>query len=183
MYVWYFFVLNTTYVSSFNEYRLSCVLPPKHSNWIICMSVCVYVCIYAYIDGHIFLPQKLLFLISFYMKLLIFFNCVYDLICACVCIHIWIIIQYSFQVIPKVGELVAGDAESYQYLVESIRRFPKQVLHNLLIGTHLHQTYYIITCLSHAICVCKGFTYTYILRRNCLLWCPMQASVSFLTLT
>eukprot|EP01035_Chromulina_nebulosa_P036294 gene36294-48869_t len=29
-------------------------------------------------------------------------------------------------VIPKVGELIAGDAESYQYLVESIRRFPKQ---------------------------------------------------------
>ena len=41
--------------------------------------------------------------------------------------------QYSFQVIPKVGELVAGDAESYQYLVESIRRFPKQVF-SLLIG-------------------------------------------------
>ncbi|KAG6391887.1 hypothetical protein SASPL_149651 [Salvia splendens] len=33
---------------------------------------------------------------------------------------------YSFAVIPKVGELVAGDRESYQYLVESIRRFPKQ---------------------------------------------------------
>ncbi|KAH6804205.1 S-adenosyl-L-methionine-dependent methyltransferases superfamily protein [Perilla frutescens var. frutescens] len=33
---------------------------------------------------------------------------------------------YSFAVIPAVGELVAGDRESYQYLVESIRRFPKQ---------------------------------------------------------
>ncbi|KAL1558844.1 2-hexaprenyl-6-methoxy-1,4-benzoquinone methyltransferase [Salvia divinorum] len=33
---------------------------------------------------------------------------------------------YSFSVIPKVGELVAGDRESYQYLVESIRRFPRQ---------------------------------------------------------
>ncbi len=31
---------------------------------------------------------------------------------------------YSFNVIPKLGELVTGDAESYQYLVESIRRFP-----------------------------------------------------------
>ncbi|KAL3625172.1 2-hexaprenyl-6-methoxy-1,4-benzoquinone methyltransferase [Castilleja foliolosa] len=33
---------------------------------------------------------------------------------------------YSFSVIPALGELVAGDRESYQYLVESIRRFPKQ---------------------------------------------------------
>lgn len=35
---------------------------------------------------------------------------------------------YSFSVIPAVGELVTGDRESYQYLVESIRRFPPQVL-------------------------------------------------------
>ncbi|KAJ4830497.1 2-hexaprenyl-6-methoxy-1,4-benzoquinone methyltransferase [Turnera subulata] len=33
---------------------------------------------------------------------------------------------YSFSVIPSVGELVAGDRASYQYLVESIRRFPPQ---------------------------------------------------------
>lgn len=33
---------------------------------------------------------------------------------------------YSFSVIPAVGELVAGDRKSYQYLVESIRRFPNQ---------------------------------------------------------
>ncbi len=33
---------------------------------------------------------------------------------------------YSFNVIPWLGERVAGDRESYQYLVESIRRFPKQ---------------------------------------------------------
>jgi demethylmenaquinone methyltransferase/2-methoxy-6-polyprenyl-1,4-benzoquinol methylase len=32
---------------------------------------------------------------------------------------------YSFNVIPTLGRLVAGDAESYRYLVESIRRFPK----------------------------------------------------------
>lgn len=31
---------------------------------------------------------------------------------------------YSFNVIPKIGQMVTGDAESYQYLVESIRRFP-----------------------------------------------------------
>jgi demethylmenaquinone methyltransferase/2-methoxy-6-polyprenyl-1,4-benzoquinol methylase len=32
---------------------------------------------------------------------------------------------YSFNVIPVLGRMVAGDAESYRYLVESIRRFPK----------------------------------------------------------
>ena len=33
---------------------------------------------------------------------------------------------YSFAVIPRLGQVIAGDGESYQYLVESIRRFPKQ---------------------------------------------------------
>ncbi len=31
---------------------------------------------------------------------------------------------FSFKVIPRLGKLVAGDAEPYRYLVESIRRFP-----------------------------------------------------------
>ena len=34
--------------------------------------------------------------------------------------------NYSFHVIPRIGQMVAGDRESYQYLVESIRRFPVQ---------------------------------------------------------
>ena len=33
---------------------------------------------------------------------------------------------YSFNVIPKMGKVIAGDADSYQYLVESIRKFPDQ---------------------------------------------------------
>lgn len=33
---------------------------------------------------------------------------------------------YSFSLLPLMGQLVANDRESYQYLVESIRRFPKQ---------------------------------------------------------
>jgi demethylmenaquinone methyltransferase/2-methoxy-6-polyprenyl-1,4-benzoquinol methylase len=55
---------------------------------------------------------------------------------------------YSFNVIPRLGQLVAGDAESYRYLVESIRRFPapaafsamiedagfKRVSHRLMTG-------------------------------------------------
>jgi demethylmenaquinone methyltransferase / 2-methoxy-6-polyprenyl-1,4-benzoquinol methylase len=32
---------------------------------------------------------------------------------------------YSFNVIPALGRTVAGDAEAYRYLVESIRRFPR----------------------------------------------------------
>ncbi|MDX1625628.1 MAG: bifunctional demethylmenaquinone methyltransferase/2-methoxy-6-polyprenyl-1,4-benzoquinol methylase UbiE [Wenzhouxiangellaceae bacterium] len=33
---------------------------------------------------------------------------------------------WSFQVLPRLGQAVAGDRESYQYLAESIRRFPDQ---------------------------------------------------------
>jgi demethylmenaquinone methyltransferase/2-methoxy-6-polyprenyl-1,4-benzoquinol methylase len=32
---------------------------------------------------------------------------------------------YSFNVIPAIGRAVTGDAESYRYLVESIRKFPR----------------------------------------------------------
>ncbi|EWG41872.1 ubiquinone biosynthesis methyltransferase [Fusarium verticillioides 7600] len=34
--------------------------------------------------------------------------------------------QWSFKGIPLIGQLVAGDRDSYQYLVESIERFPSQ---------------------------------------------------------
>lgn len=33
---------------------------------------------------------------------------------------------YSFSLLPKIGEIVANDRDSYQYLAESIRRFPDQ---------------------------------------------------------
>lgn len=33
---------------------------------------------------------------------------------------------YSFQVIPRLGQAIAGSRDSYRYLVESIRRFPSQ---------------------------------------------------------
>ncbi len=33
---------------------------------------------------------------------------------------------YSFAAIPRIGEMVTGSADPYQYLVESIRKFPKQ---------------------------------------------------------
>ncbi|KAL0681891.1 hypothetical protein Bca4012_048738 [Brassica carinata] len=37
-------------------------------------------------------------------------------------------------VIPNLGELIAGDRESYQYLVESVRRFPPQERFASMIG-------------------------------------------------
>lgn len=33
---------------------------------------------------------------------------------------------YSFNIIPVMGQVVANDRDSYQYLVESIRNFPDQ---------------------------------------------------------
>ncbi len=38
----------------------------------------------------------------------------------------WAYDQYSFNVIPTMGKIIANDRDSYQYLVESIRRFPDQ---------------------------------------------------------
>lgn len=48
-------------------------------------------------------------------------------------------VPHSFAVIPKIGALVANDAPSYEYLVESIRKFPDQVrgccMNLILVGT------------------------------------------------
>ena len=33
---------------------------------------------------------------------------------------------YSYNVIPRMGQMIANDRDSYQYLVESIRQFPDQ---------------------------------------------------------
>jgi demethylmenaquinone methyltransferase/2-methoxy-6-polyprenyl-1,4-benzoquinol methylase len=38
----------------------------------------------------------------------------------------WAYDRYSFNVIPEMGRIIANDRDSYQYLVESIRRFPDQ---------------------------------------------------------
>ncbi len=38
----------------------------------------------------------------------------------------WAYDRYSLNVIPALGQAVTGDRDSYQYLVESIRRFPDQ---------------------------------------------------------
>ncbi|WBU60351.1 bifunctional demethylmenaquinone methyltransferase/2-methoxy-6-polyprenyl-1,4-benzoquinol methylase UbiE [Paracoccus albus] len=46
----------------------------------------------------------------------------------------WAYDRYSFNVIPALGQMVANDRDSYQYLVESIRRFPDQDAFAALIG-------------------------------------------------
>jgi demethylmenaquinone methyltransferase/2-methoxy-6-polyprenyl-1,4-benzoquinol methylase len=38
----------------------------------------------------------------------------------------WAYDRYSFNVIPLMGQIIVGDRDSYQYLVESIRKFPDQ---------------------------------------------------------
>jgi len=40
---------------------------------------------------------------------------------------------FSFNVIPSLGKAVTGDAESYRYLVESIRKFPKPAVFSEMI--------------------------------------------------
>jgi demethylmenaquinone methyltransferase/2-methoxy-6-polyprenyl-1,4-benzoquinol methylase len=42
---------------------------------------------------------------------------------------------YSFNVLPWLGKVVAGDAEPYRYLAESIRRFPSQRLFAKMIAS------------------------------------------------
>jgi demethylmenaquinone methyltransferase/2-methoxy-6-polyprenyl-1,4-benzoquinol methylase len=50
---------------------------------------------------------------------------------------------YSFKLIPMLGELVAGDRDSYQYLVESIRKHPDQEgLKNMMLDAGFRRVSY-----------------------------------------
>lgn len=50
---------------------------------------------------------------------------------------------YSFHLLPKIGQLVANDSESYQYLAESIRMHPEQeVLKGMMETAGFEQTTY-----------------------------------------
>ena len=47
---------------------------------------------------------------------------------------------WSFSILPTMGQMVAGDAESYRYLVESIRQFPrKEILADMFADTGFAQ--------------------------------------------
>lgn len=51
--------------------------------------------------------------------------------------------MYSFNVIPKLGQWLAGDSKSYQYLVESIRKHPDQeTLKSMMIDASFDQAKY-----------------------------------------
>lgn len=41
---------------------------------------------------------------------------------------------YSFNLIPRIGQMIANDRDSYQYLVDSIRKFPDQETFAQMIG-------------------------------------------------
>lgn len=41
---------------------------------------------------------------------------------------------YSFKLIPRIGQAVTGDREAYQYLVESIRKFPRPPAFARIVG-------------------------------------------------
>ena len=41
---------------------------------------------------------------------------------------------YSHKLVPRIGKAIAGDEESYRYLVESIRRFPPMAQFEAMIG-------------------------------------------------
>ncbi len=45
----------------------------------------------------------------------------------------WAYDRYSYNVIPTMGQIIAKDRDSYQYLVESIRKFPKQEIFKQMI--------------------------------------------------
>ena len=50
---------------------------------------------------------------------------------------------FSFNVVPRLGKLITNDAESYQYLIESIRKFPSQEkLANLVTEVGFRQVKY-----------------------------------------
>ncbi len=51
--------------------------------------------------------------------------------------------MYSFHLLPKIGQLVANDADSYQYLAESIRMHPEQeVLKSMMDSAGFENTSY-----------------------------------------
>ena len=50
---------------------------------------------------------------------------------------------FSFNLVPRLGKFIANDAESYQYLIESIRKFPSQeTLANLVAEAGFRQVNY-----------------------------------------
>lgn len=64
---------------------------------------------------------------------------------------------YSANVIPRIGKLVADDEDSYQYLVESIRRFPKPDVFRKMIADAGFTRAAVEPMLGGAVCIWSGW--------------------------
>ena len=64
---------------------------------------------------------------------------------------------YSDKVIPRIGEAVAGDEESYRYLVESIRRFPKPEQFRTMIAEAGFVRTHVETLMGGLVCIWSGW--------------------------
>ena len=64
---------------------------------------------------------------------------------------------YSDKVIPRLGKAVAGDEESYRYLVESIRRFPKPEQFRAMIAEAGFVRTHVETLMGGLVCIWSGW--------------------------
>ena len=64
---------------------------------------------------------------------------------------------YSANVIPRIGKLVADDQDSYQYLVESIRRFPKPDVFRKMVADAGFARAAVEPMLGGAVCIWSGW--------------------------
>ncbi len=75
-------------------------------------------------------PGGILLVLEFSKPILPLLNLLYD--------------AYSFKVLPKLGQWIAHDAESYQYLAESIRMHPDQLtLQSLCLASGFDECHYL----------------------------------------
>ena len=65
--------------------------------------------------------------------------------------------RYSNMVIPRIGKVVAGDEESYRYLVESIRRFPTPDRFRAMIGEAGFTQAKVEPMLGGLVCIWSGW--------------------------
>ncbi|MFC7536941.1 class I SAM-dependent methyltransferase [Sphingomonas sp. GCM10030256] len=65
--------------------------------------------------------------------------------------------RYADRVIPRVGKLVADDEESYRYLVESIRRFPRPDQFRAMIANAGFVRTKVETLLGGLVCIWSGW--------------------------
>ena len=65
--------------------------------------------------------------------------------------------KYSSRMIPRIGKAVADDEESYRYLVESIRRFPKPEAFKAMIGAAGFARPAVEPILGGLVCIWSGW--------------------------